>query len=98
MKQLLSILSLCLIASFLNIGMLHAQQFQWVKGGGTVADMTSYGSFHAEQVKFMCTDINGNVYAISQVGDDPITADTFSATPYGATDNILLTSYNCNGQ
>ena len=46
----------------------------------------------------MCTDPNGNVYTLSNLGNDPIIADTFHANPYGETNNILLTSYNCSGQ
>ena len=91
MKLLSTRIAVCFFTFFISITTLHAQQFKWVTGGGTVSSFT-------EQVNFMCTDPNGNVYVLSNVGNDPITADTFHATPYGATDNILLTSYNCSGQ
>jgi len=87
----------CLVALLLTI-VSHAQQFRWVRGGGTIYDFSLSGSIHDEQVKYMCTDHNGNIYMLSQVGNAAITADTFHSTPYGSTDNIVLTSYNCNGQ
>ena len=98
MNQLAKTLSFFFIAFFLCFTSLYAQQFQWVKGGGTIYDFSSAPGSESEQVKFMCTDANGNVYAISQIGNDPIVADTFHASPYGADQNILLTSYNCAGQ
>ena len=76
----------------------RGQQFKWVRGGGTIQDFSSLPSRENEQVKFMCTDPNGNVYALSQVGNNPIVADTFHGLAYGANENILLTSYNCSGQ
>lgn len=47
----------------------------------------------------MCTDQNGNVYALSVVGNNPIIADTFyRPSAYGSPRNFLFTSHNCNGQ
>ena len=98
MKTLSKQIAASFFAYILCIGTIHAQQFKWVKGGGTVYDFSALPSNESEQTKFMCIDPNGNVYALSIVGDDPIVADTFHGTPYGGTDNILLTSYNCSGQ
>ena len=91
MKLLSTRIAVCFFTFFISTSAIHAQQFKWVTGGGTV-------SSNVEQVQSMCTDPNGNVYALSAVGNDPIVADTFHETPYGATENILLTSYNCSGQ
>ena len=79
---------------FLNFSPLHAQQFDWVKGGGTLYDEDigfNEATYHE------CTDVNGNVYALSYVQNFTVYADTFTATTHG-TWNILLTSYNCQGQ
>jgi len=90
---------LCCILFFLNTAFANAQQFKWVQGGGSTEDFTSGTEFDQEQTKFMCTDANGNIYALSQVGNYTIIADTFHrSTAYGADENIMLTSYNCNGQ
>ncbi len=97
MKGILKTFLICLIASCLA-WTSNAQQFIWAKGGGTIFDFSSLPSYENESVEFMCTDPNGNVYAVSQVGNDPVTADTFHASPYGAEQNILLTSYSCSGQ
>ncbi len=97
MKGILTTFLICLI-TFSLVLPSHAQQFKWASGGGTIYDFSSLPSAQNEQVKRMCTDPNSNVYALSQLGDDPVTADTFHATPYGAVNNILMTSYNCLGQ
>jgi len=68
-----------------------------VRGGGTIQDLSSANM--NEGSYFMCTDPNGNVYSLNVVGTDPIYADTFYLSgAYGSDRNILLTSYNCNGQ
>ena len=84
----------CLAILFLNFSTIHAQQFNWVKGGGTVFDALE--NFY-EGTYYECTDPNGNVYALSYVANGTVYADTFTGT---ATEpwSILLTSYNCEGQ
>ncbi len=89
---------LCNFLFLLNITFSQAQQFKWVHGGGTIEDFSSLPSHESEQTEYMCTDPNGNVYALSQVGNDPIVADTFHGLAHGADVNLLITSYNCNGQ
>jgi len=98
MKQIVIKLSLCFFAIILPAASIQAQQFKWVTGGGTSEDFSSSPSSE-ERTEFMCTDPNGNIYALNQVGNNPIYADTFyrSGGTYGADQNILLTSYNCNG-
>ena len=98
MKQLVAVNGFLLLI-FFNFA-IHAQtQFKWTTGGGSVTDFSALPSQENEQTKFMCTDVNGNVYALSQVGIDPVTADTFHGTAVGGDyQNTLLTSYNCNGQ
>lgn len=74
-----------------------AQNYKWVRGGGTTASMSS--SFHNEGSYYTCTDPHGNVYSLNIVGNSPIYADTFyRSSAYGAATNILVTSYNCSGQ
>jgi len=47
----------------------------------------------------MCTDLNGNLYAISTVGNEPVYADTFySAAAYANDHDFLISSYTCTGQ
>jgi Secretion system C-terminal sorting domain/Beta-propeller repeat/PKD domain len=76
----------------------HAQQFKWVKGGGST-DALSSPSTIQETTLFMCTDPNGNVYTLNRVGNTDIVADTFYAASAGGINNeILITSYNCSGQ
>ncbi len=100
MKQIIKRITLVLILIFITALPAQSQQFKWIKGGGTDQDLSSFGSREWEQTKFMCTDPNGNIYALSIVGNNPIYADTFyrSTGAYGASNNILITSYNCNGQ
>ena len=97
MKNNILIPLVFICACFLNSEGL-AQQFKWAAGGGTIFDFSSLPSHENEQVECMCTDPNGNIYVLSQVGNDPVTADTFHASGYGAEDNLLITSYTCNGQ
>ena len=76
----------------------NAQQFKWVKGGGTIQDFSSDPISTWEQTEFMCTDPNGNIYALSLVGNLPIYADTFyKSGAYGVYPNTLITSYTCDG-
>jgi len=83
---------------FLNVFTAGAQQFDWVKGGGT-NDSDPNLDIHAEATYYTCTDPNGNIYALSIVGSTAIYADTFyKSGAYGSDQNILLTSYNCTGQ
>lgn len=91
MKMLFKQMAICFFTLFANMGVVHAQTFSWVRGGGSVSSTN-------EQVSCMFTDPNGNIYALSIVGNDPVTADTFSAISGGVNPNILLTSYNCSGQ
>jgi len=101
MKSFCMRINLCFFTLFISMSAVPptavAQQFQWVTGGGTTADLSSFGSSDWEQVKFMCTDPNGNAYVLSTVGYTIVTADTFSGTTSGAENNLLITSYNCNG-
>jgi hypothetical protein len=93
---------ICFIAISLHIPCIQAQQFKWVKGGGTNEDLSLNGPYntnHSEEVYNMCTDPNGNVYALSIVGHDNIIADSFDHTAtYETHNNLFITSYNCNGQ
>jgi len=91
MKGLPLQITLCILTFLINANCIHAQQFQWVHGGGATSSTN-------EQTDFMCTDPHGNIYALSLVGNGPVTADTFNGTAYSSPDNILITSYNCNGQ
>lgn len=98
MKRLLPI-TLFFLSLFLASHSSYGQQFKWVKGGGSTEDFSSGPSNQWEGAKYMCTDHDGNVYVLSQVGNYGISADTFTrSTAYGADGNMLLTSYNCSGQ
>jgi hypothetical protein len=80
----------------------HAQQFKWVRGGGSPDAITP--SRLNEAARYMCTDPHGNVYVLSNVigySGSFVKADTFYYSPagaFGSDENILITSYNCNGQ
>src|ERR1022692_3314872 len=90
-------IALCFSSNCLFVFSSQAQQqFKWVTGGGTNQNFGSDPIDDWEQTKYMCTDADGNVYALSQVGDNAIYADTFVLLTgaYGAYQNILLTSYN----
>lgn len=90
---LLLILAFAMISHF-----SYAQQFQWVKGGGT-SSSSSYLSNRPEGTYYMCTDQNNNLYTLSIVGNNAIHADTFyRAGGYGTDLNLLVSSYNCSGQ
>jgi len=101
MKKLTIKTTLCLIAClFISLSSL-AQQFKWVTGGGSIDDIgpgTVMGGSYVESTYYMCTDPNGNIYALNIVGNDNIRADTFYHSAYGTPNNILITSYNCSGQ
>ncbi len=76
----------------------NAQMFDWVKGGGTNEDLSSW--VFDESIQYMCTDHNGNVYALGVVGRNaPLTADTFfrASGAYGVPQNIFISSYDCDG-
>jgi len=76
----------------------NAQQFNWATGGGTAQDFSTDPSNEWEQTKYICTDPNGNIYALSIVGNYPIYADTFyKSSAYGTYPNTIITSYTCNG-
>lgn len=93
MKPFIARIILCVTILFCNIS-VNAQQFDWVKGGGTLFDELDIfyeGTYHE------CIDPNGNVYALSYVANGTVYADTFTGTASEAW-SILLTSYNCEGQ
>ena len=99
MKQVFNSMILLLIAILGTTLLARGQQFKWFTGGGTTEDLSTYGSREWEQTKFICTDPNGNIYALSIVGNNSIYADTFyrATGAYGASNNLLITSYTCNG-
>lgn len=74
-----------------------AQQFDWVTGGGTPSE-SQYLDIHPEATRFMCTDANGNIYAISNLGYGTVSADTFSSPGNLSSQNFLISSYTCSGQ
>jgi hypothetical protein len=81
-----------------------AQNYKWIKGGGSVSDMGS-SITEWDMVSHMCTDTNRNVYIVGFVGDNSITADTFyiAGAHYGGHGgkglrHIFLASYNCEGR
>src|ERR1700747_244895 len=89
MKYILTVVLLLL----LNVS-VHAQSYKWITGGGSTVGLGS--ALSGEQVKFMCTDSNKNIYIISPIGNYNLTADTFyrSSVPKG-NPHIFLASYNC---
>lgn len=86
------------IALVFGANPISAQSFDWVRGGGSMHPIPSGTA--REAVYEMCTDYNGNVYALSSIGHiGPIIADTFyRASAYGSDENLLLTSHTCDGQ
>jgi hypothetical protein len=105
-RYLLKQLSICflvfLFTVFSSVCTVSAQQqFKWVRGGGSNEVMPS--GYTEESVQFICTDPNGNIYALSIVGGSspsiPVYADTFykATGAYGSPNNALLTSYTCSG-
>jgi hypothetical protein len=77
----------------------RAQAYSWVKGGGSTVTYAISGDY--EQVLHMCTDSNGNVYTVSNVGTVNILADTFyRALAHNSSPGLvhnLFASYNCDG-
>ena len=103
MKQVANKVVLCFFAIYMGAISVRAQQFEWVKGGGSPWANSTGASWNDEGTYFMCTDPNGNVYALSYVGPTPpLVADTFyrASGAYGVAGNvnILITSYSCSGQ
>ena len=92
MKSL--IFRLLVLALSIGVNTANAQQFKWVTGGGSI-DAISSGTVSTQ---FMCTDNNGNIYALTNVSNISITADTFTYTTAYGNPNLLVTSYNCSGQ
>lgn len=79
---------------------VHAQYYQWITGGGSSGQPSATDE---EIVNHMCIDDHGNIYALSNVADDNIRADTFyrqHAYNHGAPyrPHILFTSYTCDGK
>ncbi len=63
-----------------------------MNGGATNQDLTA--DYFDEEVLFSCTDLNGNVYTLSNVGTNaPMIAVTFyrATGAFGNPQNILLT-------
>ena len=87
----------CFVFAILFSTLLPAQQFYWVRGGGSNASIPFSGN-SCEATRYMCTDPNGNIYALSTINNATAYADTFSAPTYGSYYNLLITSYNCSGQ
>jgi PKD repeat protein len=77
----------------------HAQSYKWLKGGGSIEAMSTSEDY--ERVKYMCTDVNGNVYIAAVTGASHILADTFyvdlAHNDYSPEQHILLASYRCDG-
>ncbi|HXS35394.1 MAG TPA: PKD domain-containing protein [Flavipsychrobacter sp.] len=78
----------------------NAQQYKWIKGGGSITPTTIANS--NERVTSMCTDDDHNVYVVSPMGNADIKADTFSMikshySPSGFYYNVFFASYDCNG-
>ncbi|MEO6831094.1 MAG: T9SS type A sorting domain-containing protein [Chitinophagaceae bacterium] len=96
MKRLFS---LFLIFLALLPGFSHAQSYQWVKGGGSACSGSIYRLL--DKVTNIVTDEHRNIYSLASIGDLTIVADTFHLTRGFAgahcDQQILLTSYNCNG-
>ena len=93
----------CIACFSFSIICVNAQQFKWVRGGGTSQTITigsTPGATIVEGTYYMCTDPDGNIYALNNVGTNPIISDTFhrASGAYGAPSNMLITSYNCSGQ
>jgi PKD repeat protein len=95
MKQLFTRISWCFLALFFSFFSANGQQYSWAKGGGTTT--AALIPIEYEQGLHNCTDANGNVYQVSQVNGYGVTADTFSATAYDNYENLLISSYTCDG-
>ena len=87
-----------ILLTTLLFNVTFAQQYQWVKGGGTTDAISP--PYKKEASYYMCTDQNKNVYSLNVIGSHTtMIADTFThgPTPFVVNNNILITSYNCNG-
>lgn len=72
----------------------NAQHFRWLTGGGSTRTLNP----QEERVTHICTDDNGNVYSLAQVGNINIKADTFFQSAVTTGDfKILFMSHDCNG-
>ena len=92
-KQYFFTLALILITT-----LLHSQttpQFQWVKGGGSMA--TSWQQTAMENARWLGTDAHGNIYGMSSLFGLNTKIDT-SIRPTGwGYDDFAVFSYNCEG-
>ncbi len=98
----MKIASLLSVYALLLTFTLQAQNYKWIKGGGSTTGMSP--SMNFERVEYLCTDDNKNVYILAKVGNNNITADTFHMSiahdHYGAASydtHTFLASYDCNG-
>jgi PKD repeat protein len=85
-----------LVILFFSASIANAQSYKWVKGGGSTTNLPS----NEEHVKFMCTDDNGNLYVVADMGMMNILADTFyraAARNISTGVHNFIASYNCNG-
>ena len=98
MNRLFTFIVFCFAILLIATVSLPAQQFNWVRGGGTNDDMSALPSSEWEHTQHVCTDLNGNVYALSQVSYTTVYADTFTGVGTYGQRNMLVTSYNCSGQ
>src|SRR5690606_2368773 len=95
MRQLFFLLFI--LCSLFNTQAVHAQQFHWLTGGGSTRILNN-GIVQGEWITHMCTDDNGNVYSLAQVGNSNIKADTFFQQAFTIGDwKILFASHDCNG-
>jgi PKD repeat protein len=97
MNRILTSISIAILALFFVQQTLSAQTYKWVKGGGSNASIVA--PYLDEQINHICTDANGNVYALGVIGNGTIAADTFHrSAAYGGENSVFLASYNCAGQ
>jgi PKD repeat protein len=99
-KAKLLCLPAILVILFFNASIANAQSYKWVKGGGSTSNLAPLGGDRSEQVKYMCTDDNGNVYIVAHMGMYNILADTFyraAARNITTTIHNFIASYDCNG-
>lgn len=98
MRQAFVKVALALIITLLSCNLSTAQRLEWARGGGTTSGTWGTGGDPHESTQRMCTDQTGNIYALSSIASSGVTADTFySSAGYGS-HNLLITSYNCEGQ
>ncbi|MES2702823.1 MAG: hypothetical protein V4649_09305 [Bacteroidota bacterium] len=84
---------------FLVFTKAGAQSFKWVKGGGSNSAVSASTGWKPEATYFTCADANGNIYALSVMGNGIMHADTFYRPgAYGVNANVLFSSYTCSGQ